>query len=212
MRDFDGVIVTCEHGGNRIPAAWAHLFEGAEAVLESHRGWDPGALRMARAIARRLGAPLFHATVSRLLVELNRSLGHPSLFSAFTRDLPRADRERILEEHYFPYRREAESAIAAGGRVLHLSVHSFTPVLDGKVRSVDVGLLYDPARRAEKEFCLAWQAALERRLPGLRIRRNSPYRGASDGFTTYLRRRFPERRYLGVELEVSTGTGIDRAG
>ena len=35
------------------------------------------------------------------------------------------------------------------------------------------------------------------------MRRNDPYRGASDGLTTRLRARFPAGRYRGIELEVN---------
>jgi len=40
------------------------------------------------------------------------------------------------------------------------------------------------------------------RVPGLRVRRNYPYRGAADGLTTHLRRQLGPR-YLGVELEIN---------
>src|SRR3954454_24119921 len=73
----DRYLVTCEHGGNRIPARYRPLFAGAEALLESHRGYDPGALQLGREIAAALDAPLVSANVSRLLVDLNRSIGHP---------------------------------------------------------------------------------------------------------------------------------------
>jgi predicted N-formylglutamate amidohydrolase len=70
-------LVTCEHGGNRIPAPYRKLFVRQRALLDSHRGWDPGALQMARALSTALRAPLVASTTSRLLVDLNRSAGHP---------------------------------------------------------------------------------------------------------------------------------------
>ena len=44
---------------------------------------------------------------------------------------------------------------------------------------------------------------LARSLPGLRVRKNQPYRGVSDGLTKVLRGRFPDPGYAGLELEVS---------
>jgi len=202
----DRVVVTCEHGGNRVPRAYAPLFRGARRLLASHRGWDPGAIGVARRLARRLGVPLHAATVTRLLVELNRSLGHRQLFSERTRGLPPAERQRILERYWRPYREAVEAEVARGvraGRVLHLSVHSFTPVLDGVVRDVDVGLLYDPRRAGERRFCGRWARLLRERAPELRIARNRPYRGIADGLVTHLRTRFPVSRYLGLEVEIS---------
>ena len=193
------LIVTCEHGGFRVPAAYRSLFRGRGAVLSSHRGWDPGALEL----ARRFRAPLLFSTTTRLLVELNRSPGHPRLFSEFTRDLDAAAKTRLIARHYLPYRAAVESAVRARRSVLHLSSHSFTPVLDGEVRRMDVGLLYDPARRGEAAFCARWRAALLRLRPDLVVARNAPYRGTADGLVTHLRRTFGESRYLGIELEVN---------
>jgi len=39
--------------------------------------------------------------------------------------------------------------------------------------------------------------------PALRVRFNYPYAGAADGLTTWMRRRHPQSRYLGVELEIN---------
>ncbi|MEZ5988427.1 MAG: N-formylglutamate amidohydrolase [Planctomycetota bacterium] len=202
------LLLSAEHGGNRIPARWAHLFasRAARAALAGHRGSDPGSLAFARFLARSLGAPLVATTTSRLLVEVNRSPGHPRLWSEWTRDLDPDDRRAILAAHYEPHRRAVEdgvrAALARAASVLHLSVHSFVPVLDGVARTTEVGLLYDPARGPERRFCTDLAAALRVLGPELRVHRNRPYRGAADGLTTWLRRRFPAGRYLGVELEL----------
>ena len=200
------VLVTCEHGGNRIPPRWAALFRVQRKLLESHRSWDAGALTLARRISKALDAPLVANTASRLLVDLNRSEHHRALFSAITRGLPDAERERIFDEVYRPYRNRVEQFVdgaIARGRIVHLSAHSFVPVLNGVTRRADVALLYDPSRRPEKAFCDAWVAALKRALPAFRVRRNSPYRGSADGLTTALRRRHAANDYIGVEIEVN---------
>lgn len=200
-------LITCEHGGNRVPAAYRPLFAGQAELLASHRGWDPGALAVARDLAGALAAPLCCATVSRLVVDLNRSPGHPRLHGEIIRAASPALRRAIMARHYLPYRERVEclvaGALAAGGRVVHVSSHSFTPVLGGEVRQADIGLLYDPARPGEATLARRWQTALQSAGAGLRVRRNYPYRGTSDGFTAYLRRRFPDPAYSGIELEVN---------
>ncbi|HSO07438.1 MAG TPA: N-formylglutamate amidohydrolase, partial [Pelomicrobium sp.] len=108
QRAGDAFLVTCEHGGNRIPARYRPLFRGHEELLTSHRGYDPGALTLARELSAALDAPLVVSTVSRLLVDLNRSLHHPRLFSAATRDAPADVRAEIVDRHYLPYRDEVE--------------------------------------------------------------------------------------------------------
>lgn len=203
----DRFLITCEHGGNRIPPGYRGLFRGFEALLQTHHGYDAGALAMARELAGALAAPLFVSTTSRLLIDLNRSVGHPRLYSDATRGAPAAVRREILERHYLPYRNKAEAAIAEaiarGNRVIHISCHSFTPELRGRVRNADIGLLYDPQRAGEARLCARWRASLREHAPGLKVRRNYPYAGKADGFTAYLRRRFPANDYVGVELEIN---------
>lgn len=207
MARTDPLLITCEHGGNRVPPRYRPLFAGFEALLATHRGFDPGALALARKLAAALQAPLFASTTSRLLVDLNRSPGHPRLYSEATRGAPDAVRHEIFSRHYLPYRDAIEqhvaAAVARGQRLIHLASHSFTPVLDGVVRNADVGLLYDPSRSGEVALCRAWQTHLQRLRPDLKVRRNYPYAGRSDGLTAYLRRRFPPDAYVGVELEIN---------
>lgn len=206
---MDTFIITCEHGGNRIPGLYRPVFRGHRALLDSHRGYDPGALVMAKALADALGAPLVASTVSRLLIDLNRSIGHPQLFSAMIRAAPAQTRAQIVEQHYLPYRTQVErlvgQAVARGHRVIHLSSHSFTAELDGRVRSADVGLLYHPGRDGENEMCARWKESLAASASDLRVRRNYPYAGKGDGLTSHLRRRFAQTEYVGIELEVNQG-------
>jgi predicted N-formylglutamate amidohydrolase len=203
----DSFLITCEHGGNRIPAPYRALFAGSRVLLDTHRGYDFGALLMGRELARAFKAPLMSSTVSRLLVDLNRSIGHRQLFSAATRGVPAVVREEIVERYYRPYRAQAERLVrqfvARGRRVIHISSHSFTPELRGEVRNADVGLLYHPARRGEVALCARWKAALAGSASPPRVRRNYPYFGKHDGLTAYLRRRFPAGAYVGIELEVN---------
>jgi predicted N-formylglutamate amidohydrolase len=203
----DCFLITCEHGGNRIPASYRALFQGYRALLDTHRGYDRGALLMAGELAAALQAPLVTSTISRLLIDLNRSLGHPRLFSAATRGAPMAVREQIITQHYRPYRAQVErlvrQSVARRRRVIHISSHSFTADLDGKRRHADIGLLYHPARAGEVELCARWKASLGAVAPELRVRRNYPYAGKGDGLTAYLRLRFPRRAYVGIELELN---------
>lgn len=192
-----------------MPAAYAALFasDAAQALLDSHRGWDPGSLVLAREMATALSAPLHASSTTRLLVDLNRSIGHPGLFSELTRPLPRAERERIVAMHYRPHRDAVEEhidrLITEGHRVLHVASHSFTPVWDEVDRRTDVAWLYDPRRHGECVVVNEWMAALAPMAPALRLRRNYPYSGRSDGLAAGLRRRHPDADYVGIELEVS---------
>lgn len=199
------LVLTCEHAGNEIPQEYENLFSEAAEVLETHRAYDPGALDLFRKLSP-LAVFGQEYMMSRLLVEPNRSLGHAQLFSEFTAQLPEAQKEQILDDFYLPYRNYVESRIgdliSAGNEVLHISVHTFTPELNGEQRNADIGLLFDPARSAEADFCKNFKNSILQQDRDLRVRFNYPYLGVDDGFTTYLRKQFPQH-YLGIELEVN---------
>lgn len=207
------LLLSCEHAGHDVPPEYRHLFAGAESTLATHRGFDIGIKGVALQVAARTAAPLILTTISRLFVEPNRSLGHPQLFSEFTRDLPEPERQAIIDTYYEPHRagvtRTVDAAIRAGHRVAHVGVHSFTDVLDTHVRDVDLGLLFDPDVRSEVAVCTKWGRELERMRPDLRIRHNEPYRGIDDGLTTTLRALFGPHDYAGLEVEVRQGLILD---
>lgn len=210
------VLLTCEHGGRDVPSAYGGLFRGAKTVLDSHRGYDIGALGVALRMASRLSVPIIFSTVTRLLIDLNRSLDQPDVGSEFTRDMTDNEREAIADAFYHPYRDSVEAAVAAattaGHRVLHVGVHSCTDVLHGSTRDLDIALLFDEARPLEEAFCTGLRASLLSLEPGLRYRFNEPYRGADDGLTTTLRGVFPPESYLGIEIELRQGmvTGAEQ--
>ena len=199
------LVLTCEHAFNTIPQEYQNLFINAEETLESHRGYDPGALDLFKELKDLADFSFFHKT-GRLLVEVNRSKGHSNLFSEFTKDLSGKQKNEILTQYYSPYRDSVEKQISSiiekGEKVLHFSVHTFTPKLNEEIRNTDIGLLYDPTRSEEKEFSKKLKHNLKNQNPELNIKFNYPYLGKSDGFTTYLRKKFPEN-YLGIELEIN---------
>jgi len=201
------LIITCEHAGNEVPEEYRHLFKHASKTLNTHRGIDFGALELTNTVAKKLKQEPFLHTVTRLLVDLNRSVQHPTLFSEFTRDESVEVRENIFERYYQPHRKRVEQRVKEiidqGNQVLHIGIHTFTPIWEDEERQVDVGFLFDPRRLGEKDFARRWRSEVSRRLPDLRLKMNEPYRGTMDGFTTYLRRIYPENNYLGLELEVS---------
>jgi predicted N-formylglutamate amidohydrolase len=207
------VIITCEHGGNQIPEPYQALFRDHQALLATHRGSDFGALMMAKELAAAFSAPLVSSNVSRLLVDLNRSIGHPRLHVETIAHTAKDIRQAILQHYYQPYREQVaglvRQAIADHGKVIHLSSHSFTPELNSVIRTADIGLLYDPSRAGEVNLCKHWQSALNDCAPKLKVRRNYPYQGKNDGLTAWFRQQWPASAYIGVELEINQQHVID---
>lgn len=198
------LILTCEHGGNSIPAKYESYFKNHKP-LQSHRGYDLGALNLFQFL-KPLFDSSFYSTASRLLIELNRSLHHKQLFSEITGDFDKREKDYIIKHYYAPYRNKIESKIknyiSSQNTVLHFSIHSFTPSLNGIERNCDIGLLFDSTNKTERSYCKNLKSALLKENPNLKVRFNYPYLGKADGFTTYLRKRFPSN-YMGIEIEVN---------
>jgi predicted N-formylglutamate amidohydrolase len=205
------VLVTCEHASRRVPRAHRRPFEADPALarrLLTHEGFDIGALPLARRLARRLDAPLVAAGWTRLLVDANRSPEGAAVFGPAGRRLPLPERQRLLERAHGRHWARVERAfheVRGPGKaaVVHLAVHTFTPVFRNRRRSTDLGLLYDPSRSVEVAVVALLHRSVRAALPELRLHRNRPYRGTTDGLPTALRRRFPDEGYAGIELELS---------
>ena len=198
------LVITCEHGGNEIPDTYKALFSDYK-ILNTHQGYDLGALDVFNFL-KPLATYLNFSKTSRLFIELNRSLWHKNLFSEFTKNLAISEKEDIIKTHYTVYRKEVKNKIktliTTNNTVVHLSIHSFTPILQTKVRNCDIGFLYDSSKPHEKKIAIQLKAALHSINPKWHVRFNYPYLGKSDGFTTYLRKIFT-KNYVGIEIEIN---------
>lgn len=200
------LVLTCEHAVADVPEKYLQHFDEDLEVLKTHEAFDPGSHDLYKHLES-LADYSKKQTISRLVVETNRSLNHPKLFSRFVKQLSIPEKESLINKYYKPYREEIENKVdqflREGNTVMHISVHSFTPILNGIERNCDIGLLYDSSRRAEKDFCSAWKMELKTHSSyNLNVRYNYPYLGKADGFTTFLRKKFGED-YLGIELEMN---------
>ena len=214
------LILSCEHASNAVPDG---LDLGVRPeVLDSHIGWDPGAVDAARRLQARFDTTLFAGEVSRLVVDLNRAPERPACVPerAFGVDVPGnagldgAARANRIARYHRPFRAKVSGAVRGlvgqRARCLHLSIHTFTPQLESEVRPYAAGILFDPSR--------PWEVAVAERLlaalgeAGVDARPNLPYAGTDDGTTTWLRTRFEDADYAGIEVELSqalTETGRD---
>lgn len=206
MKQF-AVVISCEHAVDLVPAPYAALFKGYDHLLATHRGIDFGALAIAKHVHQVCQSDFIAAKATRLLIDCNRSLHHPQCFSEVTQHLDAPLKQQIISQYYLPFRQQVLADImkhiSDGLTVWHLSIHSFTPVMDGRTRNADIGLLYDPRRSAEKEFAAQWKQAIKQLHPQYKVRLNYPYRGTSDGLTSFLRKQFLNNQYIGIEVETN---------
>ncbi|SHK70977.1 N-formylglutamate amidohydrolase [Fibrobacter sp. UWB12] len=212
------LMITCEHASNAVPDFVLRALRDSkipDEVLASHRGYDIGAYNIFSNLVKRL-KPDFHCSsrFSRLVVDMNRSSTSKSFYSEYTASLPSAVKEYMFIL-WKKYREKIENFVSgiisarerkiekeAPLKVIHLGIHSFTPVLNDVERDADVGILYDPARPTEAKIATALIKSIHERAPWLKIRKNYPYLGKSDGLTTTLRQKFGPS-YAGLEIEIN---------
>ena len=211
------VVLACEHASNRIPRALNNLGL-AESSLNSHIAWDTGAAAVARLMADRLDAALVMPRFSRLVVDCNRS---PDADAAIldvsdgctipgNTDLSCASRTARHKAIYAPFHERLGHLLAsrrnAGNPPVLATIHSFTPVMAGQTRDVDIGILHDSdGRLADAVLALA-QTKFD-----LNVARNAPY-SPRDGVTHTLGRHALPYRHLNVMFEMHNTLVSDNAG
>ena len=205
------VFLSCEHASNAIPKLLSRYFKGCEIqkVLETHRAYDIGAMEVWRELTHFLHyAYAIRGTYTRLAIDLNRNSDRNHRYSEYTENISETEK-KFLEDYFGDYRNafleavRSELARKNPAPILHLSIHSFTPELNGEVRNADIGILYDPARKREAAFAKRLRENLKAYAPELRIRFNYPYLGKTDGHATALRKIFSQTKYLGFEIEMN---------
>jgi predicted N-formylglutamate amidohydrolase len=177
------LVMFCDHAGRAFPKTLGTL--GLESrALDQHIAWDIGIAGLGRRLAHSLDAPFFMTAYSRLVIDCNRHLDDPTSIPQESdrvrvpgnRGLSAADRRQRQEEIFRPYHtalsQEIEGRVAAGRIPVVISLHSFTPVMNGFQRPWHVGVLWNNDPRMP--------VPLMRRLaeePDLLVGDNEPYSG-----------------------------------
>jgi predicted N-formylglutamate amidohydrolase len=201
------LLLTCEHASRALPFSRG-VSRRERRFLATHWGWDIGAWALTCELTDRLGLEAIGGRWTRLLIDLNRRAGDPTLVRrhvegvelSWNRGLDPAEVERRLADFHTPYH------VALDGLILHrlvrdvrpilLAVHSFTPTLDGRARPFEIGVLYGRDLELGRRF----GRALRRR--GLTVRYNQPYSGLA-GMMYSVDRHGTHHGLPCLELEVS---------
>lgn len=194
------IVLVCEHASNFIPPELNGLGLTEEARL-SHAAWDPGALGMAKAMADKLKASLVFSKVSRLVYDCNRP---PHALDAMrdvseafdvpgNRHLNDAQRQARIAQFYEPFESALANEVMRHKEPVIITVHSFTPVYDGRVRDLEIGILHDSDTRLADAILAVANTHM--------VRRNQPY-GPEDGVTHTLRVHALPKSRLNVMIEV----------
>lgn len=183
------VLLVCDHASCRFPEVLGNL--GLDPFARRcHLAVDIGAGPLTERLSESLGVTAVLAQYSRLVVDCNRQLLDPSAFLVFgdgvfipgNSNLQQSDKDTRSEAIYWPYHRAVSDQIhrlrSIAGPPFFVSIHSFTPVLNGASRSWEMGVLWD----ADEE--VARMMLEELRGAGYEVGDNEPYTGkAPQDFT-----------------------------
>jgi predicted N-formylglutamate amidohydrolase len=180
-------VVTCDHASNAVPDWIGGGSLGLDpSDMGRHIALDVGAAGLARALARRLGAPALLARFSRLVIDPNRGEDDPTLVMRLydgsvvpaNRRITETEVAERLDRLHRPYHEALAALLAARPGAALLAVHSFTPQLRGRPpRPWHVGVLHS---HLDGRLALP----LIRRLgaeAGLVVGDNEPYSGHLPG-------------------------------
>lgn len=180
------LILFCDHAGRAVPKALGDLGLWPEA-WEKHIAWDIGIAEVAAVLARELDAPAILAGYSRLVIDCNRRLDDPTSIAQESDGVPIPGNHNLTpdqraaraEELFRPYHAAVAAAIeakrATGQRPAILSLHSFTPVMQGFQRPWHFGILWNKDPR----FPVPLMARLAE-LPDVCVGDNEPYSGRDE--------------------------------
>ncbi|MCP1469315.1 putative N-formylglutamate amidohydrolase [Sphingobium sp. OAS761] len=196
-----------DHAGSAIPRALGDM--GLEpADRTRHIALDIGVLGMGQKLALLLDAPFLHQTYSRLVVDCNRDPDRPDAMPAVSdgttiagnEGLDAVARQARIATIHRPYHAALETIIdarlAAGRQTILLSLHSFTPIMDGETRPWDIGILYS---HGQTGIAVAMLHALAR-WGDITVGDNEPY--AMDDIDYTIPRHAISRALRYAEIEV----------
>lgn len=183
------ILLVCDHASCRFPLSLGDM--GLDPFARRcHLAIDIGAGSLTEHLAQGLGVTAVLAQYSRLIVDCNRQLMDPGAFLEYgdgilvpgNRHLSRAEKDRRADAIYWPYHHAIDEQIkrlkAVGPPPAFISVHSFTPVLDGESRHWEIGVLWDKDQSLSDIFIEEFRAA------GYKTGDNEPYSGkAPQDFT-----------------------------
>jgi len=176
------ILLVCDHASCRIPDALGDM--GLDPFARRcHLAHDIGAGALTRNLAKSLDVTAVMARYSRLVVDCNRQLMDPGAFLEYgdgmlvpgNRNLSQADKDARADAIYWPYHNAIDEQVkrlqAVGSPPAFISIHSFTPVLNGESRTTEIGILWDKDERLAELF------VGEFRDVGFKTGDNEPYSG-----------------------------------
>ena len=146
-------FLICEHASNYMPEKYNDLGLDKQS-LKRHMAYDIGAEDVTVCLSEKLEAAAILGTVSRLVVDINRPLDHPTLMTEKSEDvqipgnknISQAEFTERIETYYYPFHEKVKECvdqhIDAGQIPFCVNIHSYTPVFMGEKRPWHIGFLW----------------------------------------------------------------------
>ncbi|MBI2234375.1 MAG: N-formylglutamate amidohydrolase [Micavibrio aeruginosavorus] len=199
-------LLVCDHAATAVPAKLGLLGLGAEDYTR-HYAVDIGVRSVTEQLSALIDAPAIVANYSRLVVDLNRDLQHPTAFAQSGEGKPvpgnitmtDEDRQCRIDEIYNPYHAALAGMIDGflGRKTipLILSIHSFTSVFFRQKRPWEVGVMWTQDKRMAGAIIEFFRGK------GFNVGDNEPYDGRFLQGTT-MNRHADSRRLPNVLIEI----------
>jgi len=180
------MMISCDHASNAVPRCLNDL-DIDPALKALHIAYDIGARQVATLVAERFNAPLLLANYSRLVVDLNRHHGDPSMFPEISDrhtipgnlNLSEQQIQQRIEGLFEPYHTRhsimVDALTARFKKPVILSIHSFTDVFFEFKRPWHFGVLWDHSRELATRLIESFRARSKLETPNLVIGDNEPY-------------------------------------
>ena len=167
---------TAEHASNHIPVP--HL-PVETSILQSHWAYDIGIKELMVQLCHQLCTQGIASTLSRLWIDTNRAPTQEGLIKSHVEEYPlsfnhnlspkeREKRQQCHHDYHFAIEQHLQNFPSPP---ILVSLHSFTPIWNNHIRTMDIGLLFD------RDEHLAFDLAHHLQKQGYFVAYNQPYSG-----------------------------------
>lgn len=196
-----------DHAGNAVPSSLGFLGLSGDEMTR-HIAWDIGVAGLGKRLSAALDAVFIRQSYSRLVIDCNRHPEAPDAMPAASdgtlipanRDLSSHGRAARVREIHVPYQHEIADELArrdeANEEAILVSLHSFTPAMQGIARPWQIGVLHSGGNSS---FALALLRLLKER-GDLTVGDNQPYAMDSIDYTVPCHAFASNRRYVEIEV------------
>ncbi len=198
------VLLVCEHASNYIPDRYNGLGLDA-AAKRSHAAWDIGAKALSEKLSERLDAKVVMSGVSRLVYDCNRPPNAPDAMPEKSEiiaikgnvGLSVDDKKERICTVYEPFKKLLSDTLNSyPQKPILVTIHSFTPLYFGKLRTIEIGLIHDEDNRLAVKMVELAQTNTD-----LKVSLNEPY-SKEDGVAHTLALHGTRNGLINVMIEV----------